>query len=122
MVRRNVRKNSDLIANQRIPASLSRIPKQRVDFYDASGNLSQFTDRRGKVTTCTYRGLGRRTFAGFGTATGTPPSYESSISYTHKNWQRCSRSWRAELIYYIPLRPQPGKASPSRKPDSEIYV
>ena len=48
--------------------------------YDANGNLTQFTDRRGKVTTYAYDNLNRRTFAGFGTQAG--PTYESTINYT----------------------------------------
>jgi YD repeat-containing protein len=46
-----------------------------------SGNLSQFTDRRSKVTTFNYDGLNRRTFAGFGTVAG--PAYESTLSYSY---------------------------------------
>jgi RHS repeat-associated protein len=48
--------------------------------YDTNGNLTQFTDRRGKVTTYTYDNLNRRIFAGFGTQAG--PTYESTINYT----------------------------------------
>ncbi len=49
--------------------------------YDLAGNLSQFTDRRGKLTTFNYDGLNRRTFAGFGTQAG--PTYESTITYNY---------------------------------------
>jgi RHS repeat-associated protein len=49
--------------------------------YDAAGNLLQFTDRRGIITTYTYDSLNRRTFAGFGTAVGTPNTYDNSITY-----------------------------------------
>jgi hypothetical protein len=48
--------------------------------------VTTFTDRRGKVTTYTYDGLNRRTFAGFGTLAG--PTYESSITYTFDSGNR----------------------------------
>ena len=55
--------------------------------YDAAGNLSTFTDRRGKVATSTYDGLNRKTFTGFGTV-GTPPTYDSTITYTYDEGNR----------------------------------
>jgi RHS repeat-associated protein len=48
----------------------------------------QFTDRRGKITTYAYDSLNRRTFAGFGTAVGTPNTYDSSITYTYDGGNR----------------------------------
>jgi YD repeat-containing protein len=47
--------------------------------YDGNSNLTQQTDRHGKVTVYQYDGLNRPTFAGFGYS-GT--CYESSIGYT----------------------------------------
>ena len=58
--------------------------------YDAAGNISTFTDRRGKVTSYIYDALNRRTFAGFGTITGTPTTYESTISYSYDAGDRPS--------------------------------
>ena len=60
----------------------THFPTQKITV-DRAGNLSQFTDRRGKITTHTYDGLNQRTFAGFGTIFITPPSYESSITYSY---------------------------------------
>ena len=51
--------------------------------YDAAGNLSQFTDRRGKAATYTYDSLNRKTLAGFGTVSGTPSTYDSTITYSY---------------------------------------
>jgi len=51
--------------------------------YDAAGNLSQFTDRRGSIATYTYDSLNRKTLAGFGTAVGTPNTYNSTITYSY---------------------------------------
>jgi RHS repeat-associated protein len=56
--------------------------------YDAAGNLTQVTDRRGKIASYTYDGQNRRTFAGFGMASGTPPTYESSIGYSYDSGNR----------------------------------
>jgi RHS repeat-associated protein len=58
--------------------------------YDGDGNLTQFTDRRGKVTTYTYDNLNRKTFAGFGTGTG--PTYESTIGYTYDASNRLTQA------------------------------
>jgi RHS repeat-associated protein len=56
--------------------------------YDAAGNLIQFTDRRGKITTYTYDSLNRKTLAGFGTAVGTPTTYDSTITYSYDTGNR----------------------------------
>lgn len=54
--------------------------------YDLNGNLSQFTDRKGQLTTYTYDGLNRRTFAGYGTQAG--PTYQSTVNYTFDGGNR----------------------------------
>jgi RHS repeat-associated protein len=63
-------------------------PLQRQESYqyDLAGNLTQYTDRRGKVTSFTYDGLDRTTFVGFGTQPG--PTYESQISYKYDGYDR----------------------------------
>jgi RHS repeat-associated protein len=57
--------------------------------YDGLGNLLQFTDRRGKVTTFSYDSLNRMIFAGYGTQAG--PSYESTVSYTYDAGDRATQ-------------------------------
>jgi YD repeat-containing protein len=56
-------------------------PLSNVDHYayDLNGNLTQHTDRRGKVTNYGYDGLDRRNFAGYGY---TGSSFESTINFT----------------------------------------
>jgi YD repeat-containing protein len=58
--------------------------------YDVDGNLTQFTDRRGKVTSYRYDALNRRSFAGFGTQAG--PTYESTINYTYDAGNRLTQA------------------------------
>lgn len=60
--------------------------------YDAAGNLIQFTDRRGKIATSSYDSLNRKVLAGFGTVPGTPPTYDSTISYSYDAGNRLSRA------------------------------
>jgi RHS repeat-associated protein len=57
--------------------------------FDQLGNLTSFTDRRGKVATYLYDGINRRTFAGFGTLPG--PTYESTVNYTYDGGDRLSK-------------------------------
>jgi len=52
--------------------------------------VTQFTDRRGKVTTFSYDGLNRRTFAGFGTQAG--PIYESTVTYSYDAGNRLTQA------------------------------
>ena len=59
--------------------------------YDPAGNLTQFIDRRGKITTYNYDSLNRKTLAGFGTAAGTPNTYDSSITYRYDAGNRLLR-------------------------------
>src|SRR5882762_46232 len=56
--------------------------------YDLNGNLVSGTDRRNKVTTFQYDSLNRRKFAGYGTVAGTPPTYESTVSYSYDGGNR----------------------------------
>jgi RHS repeat-associated protein len=65
-------------------------PLQRQEWYqyDIGGNLIQFTDRRGKITTLNYDALNRPTFVGFGTVPGNPNSYESTINYSYDGYDR----------------------------------
>lgn len=51
--------------------------------YDKNGNLTQFTDRRGKVITYQYDALNRLTFAGFGT--------ESTVNYGYDSGNRLTQ-------------------------------
>ena len=62
--------------------------RQETYVVDQLGNLTSFTDRRGKVTTFQYDGINRRTFAGYGTLPG--PTYESTINYTYDGGNRLS--------------------------------
>jgi len=48
--------------------------------YDLNGKLTQFTDRRGKITTRQYDTVSRLVFVGFGTSGST---YESTINYRY---------------------------------------
>jgi hypothetical protein len=43
-----------------------------------NGNLIEWTDRKGQVTTYQYDALDRQTFVGFGTTAG--PTYSSTIA------------------------------------------
>jgi len=52
---------------------------QRLGF-DLNGNVTQFTDRRGKLTTLQYDQVNRLTFVGFGTSGS---SYESTITLSY---------------------------------------
>ena len=61
--------------------------RQESYVFDQLGNLTSFTDRRGKPTTYQYDGINRSTFAGFGTA----PTYESTINYTYDGGNRLSK-------------------------------
>lgn len=54
------------------------------------GNLTTWTDRKNQVTTYTYDGHDRQTFAGFGT-TGAPPTYQSTIGYTWEGGNRLTQ-------------------------------
>jgi RHS repeat-associated protein len=56
---------------------------------DANNNLTQFTDRRGKIDVFNYDGLNRRTFLGFGKSGN---SYESTISYTYDAANRLTQA------------------------------
>jgi len=58
--------------------------------YDLDGNLSQFTDRRGKVAAFSYDGLNRMTFAGYGMMAG--PTYESTVSNTYDAGNRLTQT------------------------------
>ncbi|PYX58555.1 MAG: hypothetical protein DMG76_08565 [Acidobacteria bacterium] len=58
--------------------------------HDGNGNLTQFTDRRGKVAVFSYDGLNRRTFAGFGMQAG--PTYESTVTNTYDAGNRLTQS------------------------------
>ncbi len=58
--------------------------------YDSNGNLTHFTDRRGKVTTYTYDNLNRETFAGFNTVSG--PAYDSTITNTYDAGNRLTQT------------------------------
>jgi RHS repeat-associated protein len=55
---------------------------------DLAGNLTQFTDRRGKVSTYSYDALNRKVLAGFGSVMGTPNTYDSTISYSYDEGNR----------------------------------
>jgi RHS repeat-associated protein len=50
--------------------------------YDLMGNLVTWTDRKGQVTKHEYDALNRRVLIGFG-ATGSPPTYDSTITTTY---------------------------------------
>jgi len=52
--------------------------------------VTQFTDRRGKVTTFSYDALNRKTFAGFGTQAG--PTYESTVTYSYDAGNRLTQA------------------------------
>ena len=56
--------------------------------YDGNGNLTQFTDRRGKIDGFTYDALNRRTFAGFGSS---KKGWESTINYTYDAGSRLTQ-------------------------------
>jgi RHS repeat-associated protein len=62
------------------------LSRQESYIFDQLGNLASFTDRRGKVTTYQYDGIGRLTFAGFGTLAG--PTYESTIDCSYDGGNR----------------------------------
>ncbi len=66
------------------------LTRQESFAYDLMGNLTSWTDRKNQITTYTYDALDRQTFAGFGT-TGTPPSYQSTISYTYDGGDRLTQ-------------------------------
>jgi uncharacterized protein RhaS with RHS repeats len=74
-------------------------PRSHADsyIYDLMGNLTQATDRRGKITTYCYDSLNRRSLVGFGTIT-TPgacaagSNYESTIAYTYDKGDRLLRA------------------------------
>jgi YD repeat-containing protein len=72
-------------------------PRTRQESYvfDQLGNLTSFTDRRGKLTTFQYDGINRRTFAGYGTQPG--PTYESTINYTYDGGIVSAR-WRKPWV------------------------
>lgn len=70
----------------RVIARIDPLQRQESYQYDLGGNLTQYTDRRGKVATLTYDALDRTTFAGFGTQPG--PTYESTISYAYDKYDR----------------------------------
>src|SRR5207245_10548130 len=67
--------------NERVATRKDPLLFQESYQYDGNGNLTQFTDRRGKVTAFNYDGLNRLTFAGFGTVAG--PAYESTVNYSY---------------------------------------
>jgi RHS repeat-associated protein len=56
--------------------------------YDLNGNLTQWTDRKLQRTTYTYDALDRRTFVGYATVDGTPPTYASTIQTTYDSANR----------------------------------
>jgi len=62
------------------------VQRQESYQYDLAGNVTQYTDRRGRVTTYTYDGLDRTTLVGFGTQPG--PTYESTIRYAYDGYDR----------------------------------
>jgi YD repeat-containing protein len=72
---------TDALGHQECYGTLSGSTCQSGTGYDLNGNLIQYTDRRGKVTTFQYDKMNRRIFAGFGTTAG--PAYESTISYSY---------------------------------------
>jgi len=57
--------------------------------YDANGNLTQYTDRRGTVDAYSYDGLNWRTFAGFGK---NGSQYQDTISYTFDGGNRLTEA------------------------------
>lgn len=60
--------------------------------YDAAGNVKTAIDRRGKIATYSYDPLNRVNFAGFGTALGTPNTYESSTNYSYDSANRLTQA------------------------------
>jgi YD repeat-containing protein len=63
--------NMDRVATRKDP-----LENQESYQYDGNDNLTQFTDRRGKVAIFNYDALNRPAFAGFGKSGST---YESTI-------------------------------------------
>jgi RHS repeat-associated protein len=57
--------------------------------YDSAGNLTQFTDRRGKLTAFQYDALNRSIFSGFGQSGA---SYESTVGYTYDAGNRLTQT------------------------------
>jgi len=80
---------TDALGNQECYGTLSGGVCQTTG-YDGFGNLLQFTDRRGKLTTFSYDTLNRLAFAGYGTQAG--PSYESTVSYTYDAGDRLTNA------------------------------
>jgi RHS repeat-associated protein len=66
----------------RLATRTDPLSNTEIYYYDGNGNLTQFADRRGKVTQYAYDGLNRRTLAKFGMTLGLTP-YESSIAYNY---------------------------------------
>jgi YD repeat-containing protein len=56
--------------------------------FDQLGNLTSFTDRRGKVSNYQYDGINRRTFAGYGFVS---PNYESTVNYYYDGGNRLNK-------------------------------
>jgi RHS repeat-associated protein len=65
------------------------LSRQEAYVFDQIGDLISFTDRRGKLSTYQYDGIGRRTFAGYGTLPG--PTYESTVNYTYDGGNRLTK-------------------------------
>jgi len=74
----------------RVQTRTDPLTRQESFAYDLNGNLTSWTDRKNLVTTYTYDPFDRQTFVGFGT-TGTPPTYQSSISYTYDGGNRLTQ-------------------------------
>jgi RHS repeat-associated protein len=74
----------------RVQTRTDPLSRQESFGYDLMGNLTTWTDRKNQVTTYQYDGLDRQTFAGFGT-TGSPPTYQSTITYTYDAGDRLTQ-------------------------------
>jgi RHS repeat-associated protein len=69
--------NMDRVATRTDPLN-----RQESLAYDLNGNLASWTDRTWHLTTYQHDALDRQTFIGYGT-TGTPPTYDSTITTTY---------------------------------------
>jgi RHS repeat-associated protein len=71
----------------RVLTRTDALGRQQSYTYDLDGNLTSVTDRNGKVTSLQYDHANRKVFAGFG-ATGSPTTYESTVSYAYDGGNR----------------------------------
>jgi len=76
----------------RVETRTDPLNRQESYTYDKDGNLLTFTDRKDQVTTFQYDHLNRRTFSGFGTVAGTPPTYQSTINYPYDAGNRLTQA------------------------------